>query len=252
MVNLSKAIINSCDTYFYDLAVRLGIRRIDDILTQFGFGSLSGVDLEEELEGNVATPEWKRRVKGLAWYPGDTVNSGIGQGYMQTTPLQLAAGVATIANRGKRFTPYLLLGDQAPGKPYLQQKSTTLAPVDIKDPQIWATVIKAMQNVIEAPDGTAHRFGPAPYTVAAKTGTAQVYSLNGADNHAAVAENLRDNALLIAFAPVENPQIAIAIIVENSVISSGAESHGPAVEIARKLLDYYLNPKLPHVSNSTK
>ena len=252
MVNISKAIINSCDTYFYELATRLGIRRIDDILTQFGFGNLSGIDLEEELEGNVASPEWKRQTKNLGWYPGDTINSGIGQGFMQTTPLQLAVGVATLANRGKHFTPYLLLGSQEPGKSYTPQQPVTVKAVDIKDAQTWTTVINAMQNVIEAPDGTAHRFGKAPYTVAAKTGTAQVYSLNGGDGHAAVSEHLRDNAMLIAFAPVDNPQIAIAIIVENSVQSLGAESHGPAVEIARKLLDYYLIPAQKEANAQTK
>lgn len=256
-VNLTKAITESCDTYFFDLASKLGISRVDDILTQFGFGDLTGIDSGEELSGVVASPDWKRRVKGVAWYEGDTINSGIGQGFMQTTPLQLAAGVAAIANRGVRYTPYLLLGEQEPTKPYKQTSPTLLEPVNIKDAGIWSTVINAMQNVVESPEGTAHLFGPAPYTVAAKTGTAQVYSIhkrnsNGkAASQASLPENLRDHSLLIAFAPVDHPKIAIAIIVENSSLSLSAESHGPAVGIARKLLDYYLLPTQPTLNTQS-
>lgn len=248
-VNLNKAITNSCDTYFYDLASKLGIRRIDTILSQFGFGDATGIDIGEELPGNIATPEWKRRVKGSAWYLGDTINSGIGQGYMQATPLQLAAGVAGIANRGKRFTPYLLLGSEEPGKKYIVQKPVPLDAVPIHDQTIWDNVINGMRNVVESPQGTAHLLGNAPYSVAAKTGTAQVYSVrkrtadNKAPSQASLPEQLRDHSLFIAFAPVENPEIAIAIIVENTSMVLSSENHGPAVGIARKLLDYYLLPK---------
>jgi len=250
LVNLNRAIMSSCDTYFYDLAFRLGIQRIDDILFKFGFGKLTGIDLGEELSGNVATPAWKRKTKGLSWYPGDTVISGIGQGYMQATPLQLAVGVSAIATKGKHVTPYLMLGSQEPGKSYKLNTSLRSENINLHSPSIWTTVITGMQNVIESPEGTGYRFGPAPYTVAAKTGTAQVYTKkyrnvndDHQDNQATLPERLRDHSLLIAFAPVENPQIAIAIIVENSSLSVSTENHGPAVGIARKLFDYYLNPK---------
>jgi penicillin-binding protein 2 len=240
VVNLQRAITISCDTYFYELASRLGIKRIDNILTQFGFGNLTGIDIEEELPGNVASPEWKRRVKGAPWYMGDTVNSGIGQGYMQATPLQLAAGVATIANHGVRYAPTLLYGAQEPGKKYQPESSTPQDKVVLNDPSIWSAVINGMHNVINSPEGTGHHgFGDAPYTIAAKTGTAQVFSIKNPNDKSPVAEHLRDHALLIAFAPVEHPQIAVAIVVENSVVSLSSESHGPAVGIARKLLDYY-------------
>lgn len=244
MVSLNRAIMTSCDTYFYDLASRMGIKRIDDILTRFGFGNLTGIDLEEELPGNVASPEWKRRMKGMAWYSGDTVISGIGQGFMQATPLQLATGVAAIATHGKRFTPYLLLGQQEPGTGYKQQAPAPLEPVVLQDPATWSTVIEGMRNVIASPEGTGHRFGVTPYSIAAKTGTAQVYSIRpNSGNRGPVPERLRDHALFVAFAPIENPQIALAIIVENGVVSLGAENHGPAVSMARTLFDYYLLPK---------
>jgi penicillin-binding protein 2 len=246
-VSLLRAITGSCDTYFYELASRLGIKRIDDILLQFGFGNLTGIDLEEELPGNVASPEWKRRVKGAPWYPGDTVNSGIGQGYMQVTPLQLASGIASLSTRGKRYTPYLLMGDQEPGKNYSVQTPTPTDPVGIRDQEIWNRVIDAMHNVINSQEGTGYRFGRTPYTVAAKTGTAQVYTAQRTSDGRAINKGipaqLRDHAMLVIFAPVEDPKIAVAIIVENGVVSLGAENHGPAVSIARQLLDYYLLPQ---------
>ncbi len=235
-VNLTRAISGSCDTYFFDLGHKLGIKRIDDILNRFGFGQSTGIDVGEELPGVVASPSWKRRVKGQSWYEGDTINSAIGQGYMQTTPLQLANGVATIANRGKRFVPHLLLSEQQPGKKAEIQKSIPLEPVTLQDKRTWDFVINAMQKVIS--EGTATRFGQnLPYTVAAKTGTAQVYSIKKrnkneeAELQENLPENLRDHSLFIAFAPVDKPQIAIAILVENN--------NKLAVNVARRLLDYF-------------
>jgi penicillin-binding protein 2 len=174
---------------------------------------------------------------------------------MQTTPLQLAVGVATIANRGARFAPYLLLREEEPGKHHVPQLPTPLEPIPIKDPAIWTAVIQGMQNVIAAPFGTGYLFGKTPYTVAAKTGTAQVYSVrkrthNGtAPTQASLPERLRDHSLLIAFAPIDKPQIALAIVVENSSLAVSAENHGPAIGIARKLLDYYLTTDKDHGSH---
>lgn len=236
-VNLAHAIASSCDTYFFDLGHKMGIKRIDDILTRFGFGQLTGIDVGEELPGVVASPSWKRRVKGAAWYEGDTINSAIGQGYMQTTPLQLASAVATIANRGERFAPHLLLSEQQSGRKAELQKSARLDPVILQSKDTWDFVIKAMQAVV-SPGGTAARFGTnLPYTVAGKTGTAQVYSIkkrnknDEAEAQENLAENLRDHSLFIAFAPIDNPQIAIAVLVENN--------NKLAVHVARRLLDYY-------------
>lgn len=235
-VNLTLAIENSCDTYFFDLGHKMGIQRIDTILNHFGFGELTGIDIGEEIPGVVPSPIWKRRSKDLPWYEGDTINSVIGQGYMQMTPLQLAAGVATIANRGKRFTPHLLLYEQEPGKPAEQQYPIQLDSVQLNNENNWNSVISAMQGVIT--QGTGYRFGKnTSYTVAAKTGTAQVFSIKRRDRNelpesqANLPEHLRDHSLFIAFAPVDNPQIAIAVVVENSNLAS---------TIARKVMDGYL------------
>ena len=246
MVNISKAIFTSCDTFFFDLAVKMGIHNIDHVLSQFGFGELTGIDLEEELPGLVATPEWKRRVKGLPWYPGDTVNSGIGQGNMQATPLQLANGVAAIANFGQRYTPYLLLGSIEPGKAYQVQAPVPAPAVQLKNSHAWTVVVDAMQGVISAPGGTGFRFGHALYPVAAKTGTGQVYTyakrgIHGPDansDQSHLDERLRDHSLFIAFAPVDDPQIALGVIVENSK---------EAASVARLVMDYYLL-ELKHIA----
>ncbi|HLB57625.1 MAG TPA: penicillin-binding protein 2, partial [Gammaproteobacteria bacterium] len=235
-VNVTKAIISSCDTYFYDLAHKMGIKRIDNILNRFGFGELTGIDIVEELPGLVASPEWKRRVKKTAWYEGDTINSGIGQGSMQATPLQLAASISTIANRGQRFQPHLLLAEQEPGKSLENQAHIPLDPVLLNNKHNWDIVIEAMQGVFTSPEGTGQlHFGKLEhYTVAGKSGTAQLYTqtirAEENDSQLNLAEHLRDHSLFIIFAPADKPQIAIAVVVENSKLAGG---------VARKLLDYY-------------
>lgn len=240
IVNLNRAITVSCDTYFYQLAVNLGIDRIDTMLKQFGFGDLTGIDLSEEVPGILASPTWKRKMKKTAWYKGDTVISGIGQGFMQATPLQLASGVATLAMHGQRYTPYLVLSQEEPGKIAIPQPPTPLPPIKLHNATYWSTVINAMQNVVESNEGTGFRLGHTSYSVAAKTGTAQVFSQvrNEAndrnDSQLNLPERLRDHHLLIAFAPVQDPQIAIAVIVENS---------NYAVTAAKQILDFYFLKK---------
>ncbi len=241
-VNLLKAIVSSCDTYFYDLAAKLGIQRIDHILSEFGFGELSGIDVDEELPGVISSPEWKRTTKGVPWYLGDTIISGIGQGYMQATPLQLAVAVATLANQGQHFTPHLLLKEQEPGKAAVSQSPILINKVELTNNNYWNIVISAMQSVITSPNGTGYlHFGHPAYSVAAKTGTAQVYTKqrNETDEdvnaQSRLPEKLRDHSLFIAFAPAENPQIAIAVVVENSKLAPG---------VARKIMDFYLLQEL--------
>jgi len=240
-VDLNKAITLSCDTYFYKLASKMGIRRMDAILNAFGFGEVTGIDMEEELPGVLASPEWKQRAKKMPWFPGDTVNAGIGQGFMQATPLQLANAVATLANRGKRYMPTLLLGLDELGRPYAPQPPTPLESVPVHNPQNWNNIIKAMQNVVDSKIGTGFRFGPHDlYTIAGKTGTAQVYSKNyryGAASQK-VQDKLRDHALFVAFAPVDKPKIAIAIVVEH---------YNTAVIVARQIFDYYLGKPTPMI-----
>lgn len=245
-VNLSKAIISSCDTYFYDLASKMGIDRMVNILGQFGFGAFTGIDLNDELPGILASPEWKLKTKGLNWYEGDTILSGIGQGFMQSTPLQLAMATATFSKHGQGFTPSLLRGEQIPGKAYVPHVPNPLKPVTLSKEHYWDIIIKIMQDVLTSSKGTAHRFGHGyAYTIAAKTGTAQLSKRrvpNEEDKQENLPEKLRDHHLFIAFAPVSQPKIALAVITENS---------NSAVETARIILDYYLG-KEPHVNRSTQ
>jgi penicillin-binding protein 2 len=238
-VNVTKAIIESCDTFFYTIAIKLGISRIDDILHQFDYGKKTGIDLDEESTGVVASPLWKLRHTGKHWYPGDTVNSGIGQGFMSTTPLQLANAAAILAGRGEHFLPHLLWKAKAPDDGIIPQQPQPLPEVKLNNEETWDLVIAAMQKVVMDPRGTAfNRFGANPaYTVAGKTGGAQLF------HHKIVNENptpvseetipkrLRNHNLFIAFAPVDDPKIAIAVVSENSLI---------APTVARKVLDYYL------------
>lgn len=238
-VNMARAIMESCDTYFYDLASEMGIRRMDQILMQFGFGQSTGIDLDDELPGTVASPEWKMKMRGVHWYEGDTVISGIGQGFMQATPLQLSSATATLALRGKRFAPYLLLGEQTPGSTYNLTQPIPLDEVTLRDKAYWDAIINAMQTVVSSAYGTGYHFGQnRNYTIAGKTGTAQVVARRGdirdETDQTTLPEKLRDHHWFIAFAPANKPVIAIAVITENS---------NAAIPAARLLFDYYLGPK---------
>lgn len=230
-VDLRAAIVHSCDTYFFTLANKMGIERIAAILQQFGFGKRTGIEMQEELPGLVPTPAWKKRVQGHGWYPGDTLITGIGQGFMLATPLQLAVAVAAIANQGKVMKPTLIYSTQDPGTVYQRQPLMQAGTINIKD-EHWQAVIDGMKGVMQEGTGLKH-FGRVNYEAAGKTGTAQVFSLkqNQRYNARMLPKHLRDNSLFIVFAPVENPQIAVAVMVEHS---------GEAADIARKIVDYYL------------
>ncbi len=232
------AVRESCDVFFYTLGTKLGITKLDDILHKFGFGELTHIDLNEELPGVVASPEWKQKNQHAKWYPGDTVNASIGQGFMLTTPLQLAHGVATLANRGVRYQPQLLHKVEKSSGETIVQPPILQSPVVLEDDKNWDVVINAMAEVISSPQGTAYvKFGhPDLYTAAAKTGTAQVYrpSALADKKDEEVAEQYRDNSLFIVFAPVEKPQIALGVIAENS--------HS-AAKVARAVLDaFFIKP----------
>ncbi len=251
-VNLNHAIVSSCDTYFFSLGHKMGIRSIDDMLNRFGFGELTGIDIGEEVPGIIASPEWKKRSKGVSWYEGDTLNASIGQGFMQGTPLQFAQGMATIANRGKRMAPHLLFQEQEIGKTAEPETGTELEPVRLNNVNNWKEIITALQDVMISPLGTgyAHYGHDMPYTIAGKTGTAQVFSIKHRDEEGKseeqdkLPEKLRDHSLFVAFAPVDKPQIAIAVIAEHSKL---------APVIARKILDYYFigTPVVPPQTSAT-
>lgn len=234
-VDMNKAIPVSCDTYFYNLANKLGIARIDTILQHFGFGQKTGIDLPGEANGLVPTPEWKQRTQGKSWYPGDTLITGIGQGFTLVTPLQLAFGAATLADHGARWLPHVLLRSEAPNHTFTVTQPTALTPVQVSN-AAWKTVLNGMRNVVLDPQGTAYvYFKGVTYTLAAKTGTAQVFSLKQNQRYHAdmLPENLRDNSLFIVFAPADHPQIAMAVLVQNSSIH--------VAQLARQVLDFYFS-----------
>ena len=244
-VDMHMAIAVSCDVYFYSVSAEMGIDRMHDFLAQFGLGEKTGLDIGGERTGTLPSTQWKRKAfKKPAlqtWFPGETVIAGIGQGYMLTTPLQLAHATAAIAMRGKRYAPRLVRGVRDGQTGELRELPPRELPaVQVDDPAYWDVVIGGMVGVTNDPWGTARRSQlGAPYRIAGKTGTAQVFSIgqNEKYDEKEVSERLRDHALFVAFAPAEDPQIAVAVIVEN-----GRSGSGTAAPIARKLFDAHLLP----------
>jgi penicillin-binding protein 2 len=240
-MNMHEAIAQSCDVYFYDLAHRLEIDRIHDFLAQFGLGASTGIDLPNEGNGLLPSRAWKQRSKSQSWFPGETLNIGIGQGFMLTTPLQLALATARVASRGHSATPHLLKSSQPPGSEAIQAMPNSPLPmIPLANPGDWQKVHDAMIAVVHGPTGTARRIGhDATFRFAGKTGTAQVAGLSQEDDVAPqlsdVEFKLRDHSLFIAFAPADAPTIALAVIVEHS--GSGSAVAAP---IGRKILDYAL------------
>jgi penicillin-binding protein 2 len=233
---LEKAIVESCDVYFYDLAHDMGIDRLHGFLAGFGFGERTGVDVSGELGGLLPSREWKRRARSQAWYPGETLIVGIGQGAYLATPLQLAVATATLANRGRFVEPRVARATHVPGLEAPQPVPAEVRSLDLT-PQHVERVIHAMTQVVEGRRGTARRIRTDAYRIAGKTGTAQVFTVGQKEryNEAQVAERLRDHALFVAFAPVDEPRIAVAVIVEN-----GGHGGSVAAPIARKVMDSYL------------
>ncbi len=242
IVNMHKAIVHSCDTYFYSLAHDLGIDNIHNFISQFGFGKPTGIDLPGEADGVLPSRAWKRKRFGQQWYEGDTVSVGIGQGYDLVTPLQLANATAIIADNGTVYRPHVVsyIEDSRSHK-NVGISTEPVRHIQIK-PGYWAVVQQAMVDVTH-PGGTAARVAKgAPYVFAAKTGTAQVVALRP-DGHRGkhpIEMRHRDHALFIAYAPADNPTIALSVLVEH-----GGEGASAAAPIARKVLDYYLLGKKP-------
>ena len=239
LVNMNSAIAQSCDVYFYDLGYRLGIDRMHEFLSLFGLGKATQLDTVGEASGILPSAEWKRRARGEAWFPGETVITGIGQGYMLTTPLQLAVMTAAIATQGQVFQPRFVRATRIPGEfSFSAIEPKPLPSIKIRQPNDWQEIHDAMVNVVHAPNGTARRIGlDAQYQIAGKTGTAQVFGIGQDEEYDAekIAKKLRDHALFVAYAPADNPTIAIAVIVEN-----GGSGSSAAAPVARKVLDTYL------------
>ncbi len=242
VVNLHRSIVVSCDTYYYQLAVDLGIDAIHDYLARFGLGAKTGIDIEGELSGLAPSQAWKWSRFRQRWYTGDTVSIGIGQGYMLATPMQLAAMTATLANGGTPVHPRLLKAVQNAKTLEVTPVETVRGePVAIR-PEHLELVRSAMVGVTSA-GGTAVKAGlNAGYTIAGKTGTAQVIGMKQDQKYDAskLREEHRDHALFIAFAPAEDPKLAMALLVEN-----GGSGSGTAAPIAREVFDFYLLGKRP-------
>lgn len=236
-VNLKMGIAESCDTYFWDLGNRMGIDNISPFGKHFGLGELTGIDIPHERKGLWPSREWKRAARREAWYPGDTINISIGQGMMLTTPLQLAVMTSTIANRGVRHRPQFIqkIGNQV-HEPIIEEVFDT-------KPAYWDAIIGGMEEVMHGARGTARRAAErSEYRMAGKSGTAQVVAIaqNAKYNSALLKERHRDHALFVAFAPLEAPQIAVAVMLENA--EGGSTQAGPLARLMMDahILGYYL------------
>lgn len=238
-VDLADSITQSCDVMYYDLALRLGMGTMAEFLRRFGLGSDTGIDIPGERQGLIPDAEWKRQARGEPWYTGETLIHGIGQGYMQTTPVQLAGVAAMIANRGEPVRPHLFLrAGNRPPPPEVTEPA--VPPLQLEHPDDWEYVIDAMVGVTRGEQGTARAIRwRSPNIIAGKTGTAQVYSLGQDEEYdeETVAAELRDHALFIAFAPPDEPRVAVAVVVEH-----GGSGSSAAAPVAQKLIDAWLGP----------
>ena len=240
--DLHAAIVESCDVYFYQLAVDLGIDRIEQFMKGFGFGSRTGIDISGEDTGLMPSREWKRRNfsrrEDQVWFPGETVITGIGQGFTQFTPIQLAHATAAMAVSGQRFRPRLLIGTENPSSREVQYVDPQALPgVEGVDPEHWQFIHDAMLGVTQEIKGTGHTaMLGAAYQVAGKTGTSQVVSIAQEEKYDEenLDERLRDHGLFVAYAPADNPTIAVAVVVENN--GGGSRTAAP---IVRRMLDVY-------------
>ncbi len=239
MVDMNEAITQSCDVYFYDLAMALGIDKMHEFMNKFSFGKRTGIDLYGEDDGMMPSKEWKRLKRKQAWFPGETLITGIGQGYTQVTPLQLASATATLANYGKVNTPHL--AQRIINADYTDAVDLPPAEVIPLKRQNVDNIIQAMTNVVHGARGTAGKLDKAVgYQIAGKTGTAQVFSIKQEEkyNEDAIDFKMRDHALFISFAPAADPQIAVAVIAEH-----GGHGGTVAAPIAGEVIDAYLHPK---------
>ena len=241
-INLHAAISQSCDVYFYEISNEIGIDRMHQYLDAFGLGQKTNIELTGERIGLIPSTKWKqnmfRREEDKIWYPGETVIASIGQGYMLATPLQLANATAALATRGKRFQAKLILATENPiNKEKKYKNSTQLNDIEISNQKYWEEVVSSMHNVMQG-NGTAQNVGlDAPYRMAGKSGTVQVISVGQEEEYdeTLLEERFLDHALFVAFAPLENPKIAVSVIIENG--QSGSRVAAP---IARAIMDKYL------------
>jgi len=243
-MNLYQAIEQSCDVYFYSLAYDLGIDRLHPFMSRFNFGKETGIDISGEKSGLMPSRGWKKRIRGKNWYPGETVITGIGQGFMLATPLQLAVATATLSNRGQFKQPRIVFAmDDARHNEMIVVPPAEQTTITLKHEAYWNTAIGGMKAVVHGRRGTANKVGRhSRYHFAGKTGTAQVITIKQHETYNArkLAKKYHDHALFVAFAPLNNPSIALSVIVENG--GGGSKTAAP---LAKKVMDYYLLQKSP-------
>jgi penicillin-binding protein 2 len=244
--DLSKAVEQSCDVYFYELAYRMGIKGMHDFLDQFGFGKKTGIDLLGERSGLLPSAEWKKQKYGKVWYPGETLIAGIGQGYMLTTPVQLAVATAALASRGEKIVPRLLKEVHLSTDDSVKSREPSRHMIKLRRDSHWDVIFQAMKKVVHGSRGTARATGVGMrFKMAGKTGTAQVFGIAQDEEYDAetIAKKLRDHALFIGFGPVKNPVLAVAIVAENG-------EHGSRMApISRDLIKRYME-KYPDSSST--
>jgi len=240
-VDLIQALTESCDVYFYDMAHRWNIDGMYDIATRFGLGAKTGIDLPVERPGLFPSRAWKRGARGLPWFPGDSLNTVLGQGFVLATPLQLAVMTATVANRGTHYRPQMVMAVDG-----MEQPPEVLHHVEAR-PENWDLVFEGMESVVHSVKGTGKKAGKdLDFRVAGKSGTAQIVGIaQGAEyDSEALKERHRDNALFIAFAPVDDPQIAVAVLVENG--ESGGRMAAP---VAREVFFDWMSRPLEETAS---
>ncbi len=247
-VDLRQAIAQSCDVFYYDMAFKLGIDRIHKFMVEFGLGDYTSIDQTSERPGLMPSRDWKKHNRGQPWFPGETLNTGIGQGYMLMTPIQLAVMTSILASRGERILPRVLKqiieplseqnGQQQLAGVEFAEMVNTNNPIILQSTANWEYIFQAMEDVVHNRKGTAHGISKgATYRMAGKTGTAQVVGIAQDDKYdsSKLEKHKRDHALFVGFAPLEDPQVAVAVIVEN-----GEHGSSSAAPVARKLFDTYL------------
>lgn len=254
-VNLTKSLEESCNVYYYDLAFRLGITRISNMMEKFGFGEYSGLDIHEERNGTMPSVEWKRAKYNQQWYTGETLSVGIGQSYWTVTPIQLVNAITILVNKGEVKIPHLLKSTTETTNTIIDNKNSISAvtkdvlyedkpPIIIQDPKNWDLVLDALHNTVQKFGATGYNaFKGSTYDAAGKTGSAQVANIKQDEKYDAetTQENQRDNAMFISFAPYESPEIVVAVAIENVAKGGGASNAAP---VARQMMDQYFGDRV--------
>lgn len=235
VTDLHRAIVESCDVYFYELGRRVGIDTISGFAMMYGLGETTGIDLFGEKRGLVPTREWKNRVRGEPWFQGETLSLSIGQGYTTVTPLQMANLLSSVVNPDRRFRPHIIKGTRERDSGRIKEFTPeVLDPLSVS-PEVLGVIRDALRGAVNEPHGTGGRARSKFVEIAGKTGTAQVVEAKHVDNRAEIPKELLDHAWFIAYAPAENPKIAIAVLVEH-----GGHGGSTAAPIAKRVIEWYL------------